>query len=80
LWKWFRPELVEDGVEDERAPADEEDGGDAAEEDVSSSSALINLRMLTGRSRNDDNKFLGLLVQWKPVNVIIGFYSRLLKK
>jgi hypothetical protein len=63
FWKCFWPELVEDGVEDERAPADEEDGGDAAEEDVSSSPALINLRMLTGRSRNDGNKILGLLVQ-----------------
>ena len=49
----LQPELVEDGVEDERAPADEEDGGDAAEEDVSSPTTLIHLRMLAGWPGND---------------------------
>jgi len=48
-----RPELVEDGVEDERPPADEEDGCDATEEDVCSPTTLIHFRMLTGRPGND---------------------------
>ena len=43
-------ELEEEGVEDERAPADEEDGGDAAQQDVGSSSALVNFRVLAWRS------------------------------
>ena len=43
-------ELEEEGVEDKRAPTDEEDGGDAAQQDVGSSSALVNFRMLAWRS------------------------------
>ncbi len=49
----LRPELVEYGVEDERAPADKEGGRDATKEDVSSPSTLIHFRMLTGRPKND---------------------------
>ncbi len=41
--KYLGNELVEEGVEDEGAPADEEDGGDAAEKDVGSSPALVHL-------------------------------------
>jgi hypothetical protein len=52
LWKNFRQELVEDGVEDERAPADEEDGGDAAQENVSALPAAIYFLMLTWRPEN----------------------------
>jgi len=46
------PELVEDRVEDQRAPADEEDGGDAPEEDVGPAASLVDLVMLAGRSKN----------------------------
>ena len=42
-------ELVEDGVEDERAPADEEDGRDAAEQDVCPASSLVDLGVLAWR-------------------------------
>ena len=52
LREYFRQELVEDGVEDERAPADEEDGGDAAQENVSALPAAIYLLVLTRRSEN----------------------------
>ncbi len=45
----MRPELEEDRVEDERAPADEEDGGDAAEKDVDVAPSSIHLVVLTGR-------------------------------
>ena len=44
------PELVEDRVEDERAPADEEDGRDAAEEDVDVPPTSVDLDVLTRRS------------------------------
>ena len=44
--------VVEDGVEDERAPADEEDGGDAAQENVSALPAAIYLLMLTRGPEN----------------------------
>ena len=50
LRKYFRHELVEDGVEDERAPADEEDGGDAAQQDVCSMTTTVHFGMLTRRS------------------------------
>jgi hypothetical protein len=46
------PELVEDRVEDERAPADEEDGGDTPEKDVGSAASLVDLVMLAGRPEN----------------------------
>ncbi len=54
-WKHFRLELEEDGVENERAPADEEDGGDAGEQHVGVSPALVDHRVLAWRSTNRIN-------------------------
>jgi len=49
LWKDLRGELVEDGVQDERAPADEEDSSDAAQQDVGSAAPAVHLRVLAWR-------------------------------
>ena len=49
----FRAELVEEGVEDEGAPAHEEDGSDAAEQDVGSTPTLVHFRMLAWRPKNN---------------------------
>ncbi len=55
-------ELVEDGVEDERAPADEESGRDAAQEYMGSTPALVDLGVLAWRPRMIINRDIGILV------------------
>ncbi len=55
-------ELVEDGVEDERAPADEESCRDAAQKYMGSTPALVDLRVLTRWPRMINNREIGTSV------------------
>ena len=48
----FRSELEQHDVEDERSPADEEDGCDAGQQDVSVPPSAVDFLVLTWRSEN----------------------------